>query len=104
MNRYYLLTLTSEADTRFQAAKNRGLNDGRPHQRAHWRWNLLHTQIILQAQFTAAQVAWLEDPARVAWVQYLGDCVNGQPDRNVLGYMNLHRAEWEESLSALNEV
>lgn len=94
-NAYFLITLpASKSTARVQDLASRGLKAGLPHQTAHYRFNNDHSAAVMQAELTEEQFSLVKG---LAYVTYLGDCVDGRADKAVLDYLSANRAEWESA-------
>ena len=98
-NRYYLLDLSVQGNTRLQNARSRlaflaGVRT-LPHQIGHHRLSLAGTLGIIQGEATEADHTWFVGQA---WATHLGDYVDGQPTAAVRDYLTTNRLLWEPVL------
>ena len=91
-NQYWLIELDG-LHRRLAAVSLRGSKTGGPHERIHWRLNLLQTQAIVQAELSEVEIAWLQAQA---WATYLGDNVNGTAEPRVIDYLTANTKAWNK--------
>lgn len=96
MNSYYVITLPNNTDrTRLNTVLALGKNSNLPVEKLHYRISLDGTKVLVQGDIPSSLQTFIQGKA---YIEYLGDYVNGQPEAKVIQWLQDHASEWQENI------